>query len=54
MGTAAGVGAGAEAGFVAGTAVDEEPESGTGGEGASETGVEAAAEGLAFNRFERR
>lgn len=48
MGTAAGVAAGAEAGVVAGTAVDVEPESCTGGLGASETGGEAAAAGLAF------
>lgn len=48
MGTAAGTGA--EAGVVAGTAVDEEPESCTGGLGASETGGEAAAAGLAFNQ----
>lgn len=43
-GTAAGVGAGAEAG----TAVDVEPESCTGGLGASEVGGEAVAAGLAF------
>merc|ERR1719357_406418 len=49
MGTAAGVGAGAEAGVVAGTAVDVEPESCTGGLGASETGGEADAAGLALD-----
>lgn len=46
MGTAAGAGVGVGAG----TAVDEEPESCTGGLGASETGGEAAAAGLAFNQ----
>lgn len=54
MGAADGAGAGAEAGVVAGTAVDEEPESCTEGLGASETGGEAAAVGLAFNQFRRR
>lgn len=54
VGTAAGVGAEAEAGVVAGTAVDVEPESCTGGLGASETGGEAAAGGLAFSQFKRR
>lgn len=43
MGTAAGVATVAEAGFVAGAAVDVEPESCAGGLGASETGGEAAA-----------
>lgn len=50
-GTAAGVGAGAEAGAEAGTAVDAEPESCTGGLGASEAGGEAVAAGLAFIWF---
>lgn len=54
MGTAAGVGAGAEAGAAAGTAVDVEPESWTGGLGASEAGGEAAAAGLAFSRFQEK
>lgn len=51
-GAAAGVGAGAgaeaEAGVAAGTAVDVEPESCTGGLGASEAGGEAAAAGLDY------
>ena len=51
MGTAARVGVGAEAaGVVAWTAVDVEPESCTGGLGASEAGGEAAAAGLAFKK----
>lgn len=54
MGTADGVGTEAEAGVVAGTAVDVEPESCAGGLGASETGGEAAAAGLAFCQFKRR
>ncbi len=53
MGTAAGVGAGAEAGVVVGTAVDVEPESCTGGLGASDAGGEAAAAGFAFCQFKR-
>lgn len=52
MGTAAGAGVGA--GVVAGTAVDVEPESCTGGLGASDTGGEAAAAGFAFSQFKRR
>lgn len=47
-GAGAGVGAGAGAGFEAGAGVDVEPESCTVGLGASETGGEAAAAGLAF------
>lgn len=52
-GAAAGVGAGAGAGAGAGTGagVDVEPESCTGGLGASETGGEAAAAGLALLYF---
>lgn len=42
--------AGAEAGVVAGTAVDEEPASWTGGLGDSEIGAETAAAGLALNQ----
>lgn len=57
MGTAAragaGAGAGAEAGVVGGTAVDVEPESCTGGLGASEAGGEAAAAGLVFCQSKR-
>ncbi len=53
-GTAARAGVGAEAGVVGGTAVDVEPESCTGGLGASEAGGEAAAAGLVFRQFKRR
>lgn len=54
VGAGAGAGAGAEAGVVSGTAVDVEPESCTGGLGASEAGGEAAAAGLAFCQFKRK
>lgn len=46
--TGAGAGVGAGAGFEAGAGVVVEPESCTGGLGASETGGEAAAAGLAY------
>lgn len=52
MGTAAGAGAGV--GFVVGAAVDVEPESCTGGLGASETDGEAATAGLAFCLFKKK
>lgn len=52
MGTAAG--AATEAGAVAGAAAAEEPESCTGGLGASEMGGEAAAAGLVFSHFKRK
>lgn len=54
VGVGVGVGAGAEAGVVAGTDVDVEPESCTGGLGASEAGGEAAALALAFCQFKRK
>lgn len=54
MGTAAGAGAGAGVGFVVGAAVDVEPESCTGGLGASETDGEAATAGLAFCLFKKK
>lgn len=50
-GTGAAAGVGAGAGFEAGAGVDVEPESCTGGLGASETGGEAAAAGLALLYF---